>query len=375
MCFEFSRKNPVHPAHSLILAAQSGCDLVLNMKFIDEVTITVVAGKGGNGCVSFRREKYVPRGGPDGGNGGEGGSVVLEASERKHSLLDFRYRNLFRAEPGRNGAGQNRQGRSGEDLVVEVPAGTVAKDPQTGEILSDLTEAGQRWIPAQGGRGGKGNAHFVSSTHRTPRFAQEGQPGEERSLKLELKLIADVGLVGLPNAGKSTLVSAVSAARPQIADYPFTTLTPNLGVVQYDDAPPFVMADVPGLIEGAHEGAGLGVRFLKHIERTRLLVHVIDLSRVSPGNPLEPFKQIEHELESYSEDLRKKPRIIVLNKTDLVKNGKDLDKIEKVYRELGLPVLLVSSLKREGLRELVRLLTKSLSEMNEREGHSRGKPT
>ncbi len=336
------------------------------MKFIDEVTITVAAGKGGNGCVSFRREKYIPRGGPDGGNGGEGGSVVLEASERKHSLLDFRYRNLFRAEPGRNGAGQNRQGRSGEDLVVEVPAGTVAKDPLTGEIFSDLTEAGQRWIVAQGGRGGKGNAHFVSSTHRTPRFAQEGQPGEERSLKLELKLIADVGLVGLPNAGKSTLVSAVSAARPKIADYPFTTLTPNPGVVQYDDAPPFVMADVPGLIEGAHEGAGLGVRFLKHIERTRLLVHVIDLSRVPLDNPLEPFKQIEHELESYSEELRKKPRIIVLNKSDLVKDEKDLAKIEKGYSQLGLPILFISSLERKGLRELVRLLTKSLSEMNER---------
>ena len=287
----------------------------------------------------------------------------MEASQRKHSLLDFRYRNLFRAEPGRNGAGQNRQGRSGEDLVVEVPVGTMAKDPLTGEILSDLTEAGQKWIAAKGGRGGKGNAHFVSSTHRTPRFAQEGQPGEERSLKLELKLIADVGLVGLPNAGKSTLISAVSAARPKIADYPFTTLTPNLGVVQYDDAPPFVMADVPGLIVGAHEGAGLGVRFLKHIERTRLLVHVIDLSRVVSDNPLEPFKQIEHELESYSEDLRKKPRIIVLNKTDLVKDPKDLAKIEKSYRELGLPVLLISSLKREGLRELVRLLTKSLSKM------------
>jgi len=333
------------------------------MKFIDEVTITIVAGKGGNGCVSFRREKYVPRGGPDGGDGGEGGSVVLEASERKHSLLDFRYRNLFRAEPGRNGAGQNRHGRSGEDLVVGVPVGTVAKDPLTGEILSDLTEPGQRWIAAKGARGGKGNAHFTSSTHRTPRFAQEGQPGEERTLKLELKLIADVGLVGLPNAGKSTLVSAVSAARPKIADYPFTTLTPNPGVVQYDDAPPFVMADVPGLIEGAHEGAGLGVRFLKHIERTRLLVHVIDLSRVLSDNPLEQFKQIEHELESYSEDLRKKPRIIVLNKTDLVKNGKDLAKIEQGYRELGLPILLVSALKREGLRELVRLLTKSLSDL------------
>jgi GTP-binding protein len=246
---------------------------------------------------------------------------------------------------------------------VGVPVGTVAKDPLTGEILSDLTEPGQRWIAAKGARGGKGNAHFTSSTHRTPRFAQEGQPGEERTLKLELKLIADVGLVGLPNAGKSTLVSAVSAARPKIADYPFTTLTPNLGVVQYDDAPPFVMADVPGLIEGAHEGAGLGVRFLKHIERTRLLVHVIDLSRVLSDNPLEQFKQIEHELESYSEDLRKKPRIIVLNKTDLVKNGKDLAKIEQGYRELGLPILLVSALKREGLRELVRLLTKSLSDL------------
>ena len=336
------------------------------MKFIDEVTITVVAGKGGNGCVSFRREKYVPRGGPDGGDGGEGGSVVLEATERKHSLLDFRYRNLFRAEHGRNGAGQNRQGRSGEDLIVEVPVGTVSKDPDTGEIFCDLTEAGQKWIAAKGGRGGKGNAHFVSSTHRTPRFAQEGQPGEERSLKLELKLIADVGLVGLPNAGKSTLVSSVSAARPKIADYPFTTLSPNLGVVQYDDAPPFVMADVPGLIEGAHEGAGLGIRFLKHIERTRLLVHVIDLSQVPSDNPLKPFKQIEHELESYSKDLKKKPRIIVLNKTDLLENRQELDKIDKGYRNLGLPVLQVSALKREGLRELVRLLTKSLSEMNEK---------
>ncbi len=316
--------------------------------------------------MSFRREKYVPRGGPDGGGGGEGGSVVLEATERKHSLLDFRYRNLFRAEPGKNGAGQNRQGRCGEDLVVEVPVGTVLKELVTGEILTDLTETGQRWIAAKGGRGGKGNAHFVSSTHRTPRFAQEGQPGEERNLKLELKLIADVGLVGLPNAGKSTLVSSVSAARPKIADYPFTTLTPNLGVVQYDDAPPFVMADVPGLIEGAHEGAGLGIRFLKHIERTRLLVHVIDLSQVRSDNPLEPFEQIEHELESYSQDLLKKPRIIVLNKTDLVKNRRDLDKIDKGYRDLGLPVLQVSSLKREGLRELVRLLTKSLAEMNEK---------
>jgi GTP-binding protein len=334
------------------------------MKFVDEITISIVAGKGGSGCVSFRREKYVPRGGPDGGDGGQGGSVVLVASERKHSLLDFRFRNLFKAESGRNGAGRNRYGRSGEDLVLEVPVGTSAKDPLTGEILADLTEPDQRWIAANGGRGGKGNAHFVSSTFRSPRLAQEGEPGEERSLKLELKLIADVGLVGLPNAGKSTLVSAVSAARPKIADYPFTTLTPNLGVVQYDDAPPFVMADVPGLIEGAHEGAGLGVRFLKHIERTRLLVHVIDLSRLPADNPLEPFRLIEHELQSYSEDMKKKPRIIVLNKTDLVQNGQSLDELGKMYRELGYPVLLVSSLRRDGLRELVRLLTKSLARMD-----------
>ncbi len=335
------------------------------MKFIDEVTISIVAGKGGKGCVSFRREKYVPRGGPDGGDGGLGGSVVLEASERKHSLLDFRYRNLFRAESGRNGAGRNRHGRSGLDLSIEVPVGTVAKDPATGEIIADLTEPAQKWIAAKGGRGGKGNAHFVSSTFRSPHFAQDGEPGEERELRLELKLIADVGLVGLPNVGKSTLVSVVSAARPKIADYPFTTLTPNLGVVQYGDEPPFVIADVPGLIEGAHTGAGLGVRFLKHIERTRLLVHVIDLSRVTPEDPLEPFRQIEHELASYSEDMAKKPRIIVLNKTDLVQNLEHLEQIERKYLELGLPVILVSSLRREGLHEFVRLLRKQLAEMDQ----------
>lgn len=334
------------------------------MKFIDEVTISIAAGKGGNGCVSFRREKYVPRGGPDGGDGGQGGSVVLEASERKHSLLDFRFRNLFKAERGGNGAGRNRYGKGGEDLVLEVPVGTVAKDPASGEVLADLTEPGLKWTAAKGGRGGKGNAHFVSSTFRAPRFAQEGEPGEERELKLELKLIADVGLVGLPNAGKSTLVSVVSAARPKIADYPFTTLVPNLGVVQYNDTQPFVIADVPGLIEGAHTGAGLGVRFLKHIERTRLLVHVIDVSRLSAENPLEPFRQIEHELESYSGEMAKKPRIIVLHKTDLVEDGKSLERIAKRYGELGCPVLLVSSLKREGLRELVQLLSKQLIEMN-----------
>jgi GTP-binding protein len=333
------------------------------MKFIDEVKIKVSAGKGGNGCVSFRREKYVPRGGPDGGDGGMGGSVVIEATERKHSLLDFRYRNIFAASPGRNGEGQNRHGRSGEDIVLEVPVGTVARNPETGEVLADLVEPGNRWTAAAGGRGGKGNAHFASSTHRTPRFAQEGEAGEGRELKLELKLLADVGLVGLPNAGKSTLISSVSAARPKIADYPFTTLVPNLGVVQYDDAPPFVMADVPGLIEGAHEGAGLGVRFLKHIERTRVLVHVIDVAAVPPADPVQPFRGIERELAGYSESFADRPRVIVLNKTDLVEDKALLNRIAERYRALGHPVVLVSSFKREGLRELVRLLTVRLREM------------
>ncbi|MEN6439347.1 MAG: GTPase ObgE [Syntrophobacter sp.] len=333
------------------------------MKFIDEVKIKVVAGKGGNGCVSFRREKYVPRGGPDGGDGGAGGSVVLEATERKQSLLDFRYRNIFAASAGRGGEGQNRNGRGGEDVVLEVPVGTVVKNPEDGEIMADLATSGQRWTAAAGGRGGKGNSHFTSSTQRTPRFAQDGEPGEERELKLELKLIADVGLVGLPNAGKSTLISVVSAARPKIADYPFTTLVPHLGVVQYDDAPPFVMADVPGLIEGAHTGAGLGDRFLRHIERTRLLVHMIDISQVNPDDPLQPFRQIEHELASYSEEIASKPRIIVLHKTDLVEDKALLGKLAERYKQLGRPVLLVSSHRREGLRELVRMLTSRLAEM------------
>jgi len=333
------------------------------MKFIDEVKIKVVAGKGGNGCVSFRREKYVPRGGPDGGDGGTGGSVVLEATERKQSLLDFRYRNVFSASSGRGGEGQNRNGRGGEDVVLEVPVGTVVKHPEDGEIMADLAVPGQRWTAAAGGRGGKGNAHFTSSTLRTPRFAQDGEPGEERELKLELKLIADVGLVGLPNAGKSTLISVVSAARPKIADYPFTTLVPHLGVVQYDDAPPFVMADVPGLIEGAHLGAGLGDRFLRHIERTRLLVHMIDISQANPDDPLQPFRQIEHELASYSKEIAAKPRIVVLHKTDLVEDKALLNKFVERYRQIGHPVLLVSSHRREGLRELIRMLTARLAEM------------
>ena len=331
------------------------------MKFIDEVKISLVAGKGGSGCVSFRREKYVPKGGPDGGDGGKGGSIYLLPTERKHSLLDFRFKSIYKAKSGRHGEGSNRSGRGGEDLVLEIPVGTMVKDPETGDVLADLTEAGKPWLAAQGGMGGKGNAHFTSSTRQAPMFSQEGQPGQECLLALELKLLADVGLVGLPNAGKSTLISAVSAARPKIADYPFTTLVPNLGVVQVAEEVTFVMADIPGLIEGAHEGAGLGIRFLKHIERTTLLLHVIDVSAVSPESALDPYLQIEKELESYSAALGEKPRAIALNKIDLVQEKGRLKEIEAAYRQLGLPVFMISALARQGLRELVNFLAEKVN--------------
>jgi GTPase len=330
------------------------------MKFVDEVRIRVQAGDGGNGCVSFRREKYVPRGGPDGGDGGKGGDVVLRATSNKHTLLDFRYRHLFRAGSGRHGSGQNRHGRSGEDLILEVPVGTVVKDPLNGETLCDLTELDQSWTAAKGGLGGRGNARFVSSTRQVPRFADDGRPGEEAELILELKLMADVGLVGFPNAGKSTLIASVSAAKPKIADYPFTTLVPNLGVVAFEDALPFVMADIPGLIEGAHEGVGLGIRFLKHIERTRVLLHLIDVSEVEEDDPLKPLHQIENELRSYSEDLPLKERIIALNKADLIHDEEKLERLAAAYRATGSPVLVISALARRGLHDLLLQLTRVL---------------
>jgi GTPase len=333
------------------------------MRFVDEVTVKVQAGDGGRGCVSFRREKYVPRGGPDGGDGGKGGDVYLEATERKHTLLDFHYRHLFKARSGTHGRGKNQHGKGGEDLILEVPVGTLVKDPLGGEVLADLVEPGACWRAAAGGRGGQGNARFATATCRVPRFAQDGEPGEGRDLLLELKLLADVGLVGLPNAGKSTLISVLSAARPKIADYPFTTLVPQLGVVAYQDAPPFVMADIPGLIEGAHAGAGLGIRFLKHIERTRLLVHVVDLGRMSPEEPLASYLQIEHELERYSAELAAKPRIIVLNKTDLVSSPDQLETAAAAYRQLGPAVVCISALRREGLEELLQRIVALLSQI------------
>jgi GTP-binding protein len=289
------------------------------MKFVDEATIRVQAGNGGHGCLSFRREKYVERGGPDGGDGGGGGSVYLVADAAMNTLADFRVARKFRAESGQGGAGRNKTGRSGNDLDVRVPCGTVVHDIDTGELICDLTEDGQRQMVAAGGRGGLGNTRFKSSTNRAPRKTTNGTPGEGRHLKLELRVLADVGLLGMPNAGKSTLISAMSQARPRIADYPFTTLHPNLGVVRVGMLQSFVMADIPGLIEGAAEGAGLGIRFLKHLQRTGLLLHVVDIAPVDTReDPVHAVQALEQELAKFSSELAEKPRWLVINKIDLL---------------------------------------------------------
>ncbi|SLM29073.1 GTPase obg [Desulfamplus magnetovallimortis] len=287
------------------------------MKFIDEAIITVLSGKGGPGCVSFRRERFIEKGGPNGGDGGDGGSVIFKTVSSKRTLFDVRRQKFIRAANGAPGEGSNRHGRNGEDRIVELPAGTLITDADTGDVIADLTQPGQEFIVAKGGIGGRGNKRFTTSTNRAPRYAQPGMPGVELNLKLELKLIADVGIVGLPNAGKSTLISVISSARPKIADYPFTTLTPSIGMVQPDFGEPFAVADIPGLIEGAHEGTGLGVRFLKHVERTGILLHLIDVSKVNPESPLDDFNLINRELSLYSPLLAKKKQIVVLNKTDI----------------------------------------------------------
>ena len=286
------------------------------MKFIDEAKITVQSGDGGSGCVSFRREKFIPRGGPDGGDGGKGGDVILESSPRKRTLYDFRYKRHLKAGNGAGGQGKKKAGKKGDSIIIEVPVGTLVTNSETGETLKDFLNPGERFLAATGGRGGLGNHHFKTATHRTPRFAQPGEPGQTISLKLELKLIADVGLIGLPNAGKSTLISKISAARPKIGAYPFTTLVPNLGVVYTDWGDPFVVADIPGLIEGAHEGAGLGTQFLRHIERTRILVHLIDVSALEPQNILSSYTTVNHELEKHSRKLADMEQLPVLNKMD-----------------------------------------------------------
>lgn len=332
------------------------------MKFIDEATIYVKAGDGGRGCVSFRREKYVPRGGPDGGNGGKGGDVVVRASENRHTLLDLKFNQHWKAERGGHGAGNNRTGKNGADVEIAVPLGTVVRDADSGEVLGDLTAEGQVCIAARGGIGGKGNAHFKSATQQAPRFAQEGMPGEERRITLDLKLLADVGIIGLPNAGKSTLIASISAARPKIADYPFTTLIPNLGVVRCGDDDGFVVADIPGLIEGAHRGTGLGTRFLRHVERTTLLLHIIDLSRAESDGAWEDFQTINHELALFSPELAEKPQIVVFSKNDLSEAAERAAREQELFTREGIPVISISAVTGSGLKELVNSIARKLAE-------------
>ena len=322
------------------------------MKFIDEAVVTVESGKGGGGCVSFRRERYVPRGGPDGGDGGKGGDVVFIASPKKRTLYQFRFKRLLRAENGVLGQGREKTGRNGGDLIVEIPIGTLVRDAGTGDLIHDFDESEATFVMAKGGRGGRGNARFKSSTNRSPRYSQPGEPGQTRILKLELKLLADVGIIGFPNAGKSTLISVLSAATPKIAPYPFTTLTPTLGVVHTDWGDPFVMADIPGLIEGAHEGTGLGTRFLKHVERTRILIHLIDASDIDPDRPLERYLAINRELSLYGGGLEKKPQIVVLNKTDVPESTERVKAFMAAFDGPAEPVA-ISAERREGLNTLL----------------------
>ena len=338
------------------------------MKFVDEATIRVLAGNGGHGCLSFRREKFVERGGPDGGDGGHGGSVYLVADTSLNTLADFRVARKFKGEGGQGGSGRNKTGRSGEDLEVFVPQGTAVHDVDTGELICDLTEAGQRQMVAEGGRGGLGNTRFKSSVNRAPRKTTNGTQGEARHLKLELKVLADVGLLGMPNAGKSTLITAMSQAKPRIADYPFTTLHPNLGVVRVGQFQSFVMADIPGLIEGASEGAGLGIQFLKHLQRTRLLLHLVDIAPIDPNaEPAREVNAIARELEKFSADLAEKPRWLVINKTDLL-TPPDLE----VAREMLLdelewdgPVFEVSAATGAGTEALGHAVIQALEEIEE----------
>ena len=340
------------------------------MSFVDEVDIHVSAGSGGNGCLSFRREKYVPRGGPDGGDGGGGGSVFIVATPTRNTLVDFRFHPEFEAKKGQHGQGANRTGSTAPDLEIAVPVGTVIfeKDAE-GEmtLLADLSHEGDRVLVAKGGRGGRGNARFVSSTNRAPRRTEPGEAGEERFLRLQLKLIADVGLVGFPNAGKSTLISRISAARPKIADYPFTTLTPNLGVVTLSDDRSFVVADVPGLIEGAHEGHGLGHQFLRHIERTKVLIHLVDVSGASGRDPVEDFDTIRRELELYNRELLEKPHLVAANKIDAVDDPDRVARLEAHARSLDLPFYRVSAVTGDGVTPLLEAAWPHIAEAREAE--------
>ncbi len=328
------------------------------MRFVDEVEISVIAGKGGNGCVSFRREKFIPKGGPDGGDGGRGGNIYFIATKQLSTLSDLRYKKIIKAQNGESGKGKDKYGKKGDDIYIKVPVGTIIKDKETGEILFDLTEDGETVLVAKGGEGGKGNKHFATSTNRAPYYAEEGKEGEERNLILELKLLADVGLVGLPNAGKSTFISVVSNARPKISDYPFTTLTPNLGVIDFDDGKSIVIADIPGLIEGAASGKGLGIQFLKHIERTKILLHLLDISVNDFNKIYENYCKIRNELAKFNKEILNKNELICLTKIDTV-DDITLENIRnKLSDKLSCHIYAISSVQRKGIKEVVEAFRK-----------------
>lgn len=335
--------------------------------FTDYVKIIVKSGDGGDGAISFRREKYVAAGGPDGGDGGKGGDVYFTVDPDANTLIDFRFKKKFKAESGKNGEGNHRYGKSGDDLYIKVPLGTVIKDAESGKVLADLCEKGQTEKVFPGGRGGKGNSHFATSTRQAPHFSQGGEKGIEKEIILELKLLADVGLIGFPNVGKSTFLSAVTSATPKIADYHFTTLEPNLGVVKSEYGDSFVIADIPGIIEGASDGTGLGLQFLRHIERTRLLLHVIDASGVEGRNPVEDFNTINNELKNYSEKLSKRTQIIVANKADLIQDETEYKKLEKLAKEKGLAIFKISGVTGQGVKKLLDYVSKILKTLPKEE--------
>ncbi|MDD5603239.1 MAG: GTPase ObgE [Eubacteriales bacterium] len=330
---------------------------------IDRAKIHIKAGNGGNGVVSFRREKYVPAGGPDGGDGGSGGSVIFVADEGVNTLIDFKYKKTFKAEAGKDGAGQKMSGRSGKDLIIRIPPGTIIRDAETGTVLNDMVEPGERFIAARGGRGGRGNQHFATPVRQAPDFAKAGNEGDEIDIILELKLIADVGLIGYPNAGKSTVISFLSSARPKIADYPFTTLEPVLGVVSIDEGESFVMADIPGIIEGAHEGVGLGHEFLRHIERTRMLLHVVDVSASEGRDPISDFNKVNEELRKYNIALASRPQVVAANKCDLPDFNLHFDSFKDEAEKLGYEVFPVSAVTGKGLRQLAGYLSVRLAQI------------
>ena len=333
------------------------------MQFIDYVKIHVKAGDGGKGCVSFRREKFVPKGGPDGGDGGRGGHIIIRATRELNTLLDQRYKKEYEAERGEHGKGSNKHGKDGDDRIILVPVGTIVQDAESGEVVADLDAENSEVVAAKAGRGGLGNSNFATATRQAPRFAQPGEEGQEKLLVLELKLLADVGLIGLPNAGKSTLISVISAAKPKIADYPFTTLVPNLGVVKFREHRSFVVADIPGLIEGAHSGAGLGFQFLRHVERTSLLLHLVDVSDITPGDPAEDFEKINRELVLYSPELMQKPMAVVGTKLDLAYDKTRLNNLQRHCMKKGIDFFGISAATGTGIDKLMMYLVKKVGDL------------